>query len=330
MEPFLIRLAEKIQASRADVVATVRVDELAEPFARWKGEHFMRFIERVRQATGDEHMGLGEHPWPLGSSDFIVEVGARCQTLREAIGITIRYWAMTTRNILLELVESESHATLVLRQPASGRDAEFALSDWSLISLYTTLQWWVQSDLSLDRIEFCHPLDCDYSAYFQMFSGECVFKSNVCSIKFPRAYLDRPVLRTAEEAVRLARHKGGKFSKQALLFRSWRQRVSNEIQQGLRDGSGTVTLEQIAAKFNMSVQTVRRKLRSEGQSYRSVKAEARRQAAMQVLSNRPQNIEAASAAAGFADANALTRALRHSTGLSATELREQVLGWQED
>jgi methylphosphotriester-DNA--protein-cysteine methyltransferase len=60
--------------------------------------------------------------------------------------------------------------------------------------------------------------------------------------------------------------------------------------------------------------------------FRSLKAEARLAIALDVLTESGA-VGQASIAAGFADTNALTRALKRSRGIGSNELREQVKRW---
>jgi AraC-like DNA-binding protein len=103
--------------------------------------------------------------------------------------------------------------------------------------------------------------------------------------------------------------------------------VRNILRANVGAGEPPPSIEDIAADLAMSSQTLRRRLRDERSSYRALKAEARREVAIAVLANEGATISDASIAAGFAEANALTRALRNGDGISSSELRQVVRDW---
>jgi AraC-like DNA-binding protein len=71
----------------------------------------------------------------------------------------------------------------------------------------------------------------------------------------------------------------------------------------------------------MSSQTLRRRLQAEWTSYRLVKEEVRREAALCWLARERLSIGEISNRAGFAEPNGLTRALKAWTGLSPSAYR---------
>ena len=55
----------------------------------------------------------------------------------------------------------------------------------------------------------------------------------------------------------------------------------------------------------------------------------RREIALDVLADDGATLSEASIAAGFAEPNALTRALKATRGISSTQLRDQVRRWSD-
>jgi AraC-like DNA-binding protein len=82
-----------------------------------------------------------------------------------------------------------------------------------------------------------------------------------------------------------------------------------------------LSIEDAAAHYNISSQTLRRRLQSECTSYRLLKEEVRREAVLEWLADGQVGVGEASILAGFAEANGLSRALKGWTGLSPSEYR---------
>jgi AraC-like DNA-binding protein len=311
IDPMLVRLVEKLIAAVGEAAVQERTGRFAAPLAAWDGRDVLDFLDRVREATGDDYMGLGASPCPLGMANFIIEQASRCGTLREAIVSSFRLLKMVASALSFELIEDGERAVIEIRQAPSAKDPEHVLADWHMIVWHKLSQWLIAAEVWLDRTEFDHPLDAPYSAYAAMFGATCVFNSDASRLAFSSDYLDRRVLRTAAEGERLKRDTPGDLVRQASVSRTWKQ----------------LAISYLRAEIGVSSQTQRRRLKAEGESFRSLKAEARLEIALDVLAQPDGGVGEASLAAGFADPNALARALKRSRGISAQQLREQVRQW---
>jgi AraC-like DNA-binding protein len=324
----LIRLVGKLVDALGDVARNECTGPLAAPVAEWQGRDVLEFVHRLRHATGDEYMGLGAGPCPLGASGFMIELATRCKTLREAISVGMRFMSMVTRAIQFELVEGRTQAVIEIRQAPSPRDPGHALSDWAMIQWHKLSQFLIGAEIWLDRTEFQHGLDADYSSYAAMFGGDCAFKSDACRLVFARSYLERRIVRGPEDAASLIASKEGYFARPVGLAKTWKQMLTDLLRTERDAGNAPWTLEALAAGFGVSSQTLRRRLKAEGICYRTLKADVRREVAMDILAQKDGALGEASLAAGYSEPNALTRALKLSRGVSTRELRDEVRRWR--
>lgn len=329
IDPMLARLVGKFLDALGEVAGAERSGATARPVETWSGRDVLDFVDRLRRVTGDDYMGLGAAPCALGASDFMIELGSRCATLREAVTMGFRFMAMVTSAIEFRLIEEADVATIEIREKPSARDPEHALADWSMIVWHKLPQWLIGAEIWLDRTEFDHPLDANFTGYATMFGGDCVFNSDACRLVFARSYLDRRVVMSRAAADALKTSTPGYFSRPAGLSTTWKQLLSNILRAEILAGDPLSTIDELAAEFGVSGQTMRRRLKIEGANYRSLKAEARREVALDVLAEEGGSLSDASIAAGFAEPNALTRALKAGKGLSAKELRDQVRRWRD-
>jgi len=330
LHPVLLRFVEKLQDSLGDVATRCRSGMRAAPIETWTGRDVIDFIRDVRNATGDDYMGIASSPCPLGANDFIIDLGARSATLREAVTMGIRFMSMVTSAAHFRLDEGSENATIVISHEPSDRDPEQALTVWSMIVWHKLCQWLIGEEISLDRSEFSLALDTTYSSYAEMFGGECIFNAHSSRLVFKRSYLDHRVIRTRLEADWLKTAAPGAFAKPTGLAKPWRQQVNDLFRIERWRGAPLSTIETVAEHFGVSSQTLRRRLRDEGTSYRELKAKSRLEGAVDVLAGNGGTIGEASIAAGFAETNALTRALKTSNGITSSQLREQVKVWRSE
>jgi AraC-like DNA-binding protein len=329
IDPMLDRWVHKLVDAVGEPARIALAEVMPRPVDAWTGRDVLDFVEHLRGLTGDEFMGLGAAPCPLGASDFVIDLGSRCATLREAVVRCFRFMGMVTRALAIRLVEDGDKAVIEIRQSPTPRDPGHVLADWSMLVWHKLPQALIGAEIWLDRTEFDHPLDAGYAAYAHMFGGDCVFRSDACRLVFARGYLDRRIAITPAEAGLLKPRVPDHFTIPVALTTSWKQQVCNALRFEIAGGGQPSTIDELAGEFGVSGQTLRRRLRDEGASYRGLKAEARRQVALDVLADDGATLSAASLAAGFAEPNALTRALRSSQGMSASDLRDQVRRWRE-
>lgn len=99
--------------------------------------------------------------------------------------------------------------------------------------------------------------------------------------------------------------------------------IAGQVRQQLLGALGLMaSLEDMAAALHMSARSLRRKLDSEGTSYRAVLEEARRQMADQLLRSTTMKIEEMAVHLGYADTASFTRAFRRWHGTSPGQYRD--------
>jgi AraC-like DNA-binding protein len=327
LEPVLQCLVEKLLRARSDLMRKEQLEALAGPIHAWQSSDVADYLDRLRRMTDDEYMGLGTSPCPRGSLHLIVELSTRCSTLRDAAEMSFRTMGLLTSALRFQLTETAELAIIDITEETSEGDPEHALADWAMLVWYKLLQWLIGEEIWLDRAELDHPLDGPYSAYAKTFGGDCLFNSSSCRLVFARSYLNRRIVRTPDQAHRLIATRFNDFGGQSGLFRTWKQQIRDILRADIASGKSPSTIEKLAADFATSSQTLRRRLKAEGACYRSLKAEARREVAIEVLADHNSTVSQASFAAGFAEPTGLGRALKASRGMNSAKLREQVRGW---
>jgi AraC-like DNA-binding protein len=328
IDPLLVRIVETLVEELGDTARRERAGRFAAPVCDWSNRDVIDFIDRLRAVTGDEHMGLGAAPCAVGAYEFAIELGARCETLRDAIVMGFRFWSLASGALRYELAEADGAAAITIRQAQSPRDPGRVLADWAMIVWHKLPQWLIGAGIWLERTEFDHPLDAPYSSYAAMFGGRCVFNSDACRLVFASAYLDQSVIRRPSQGDQLKATTPGYFSRPAFAAESWKQRILDILRADIARGEPPRTIDDLAAQFGASSQTLRRRLKGEGTSFRALKAESRLERARDVLGGEAATLGEASLAAGFAEPGALARALRASGGPSSREIREEMLGWR--
>lgn len=296
--------------------------------SNWTNREVLDFIDEARRLADDEYMGLASAQCVPGSADFAIELGARCATLREAIECNCRFMAIATRAFVFALEEADGQAKLMICRPPTDLPAAWAIGDWVMIAWHKLMQWLIGAEVQLEQVGFDHPLTSEYRHYTSMFGSSCTFNQPHCTLAFDRALLDRKVIRQPWEASVLKATTPGYFEQPGLIARSWAQQVRNLMRSEIMAGGAPSDTEALARQFALSGQTLRRRLRLEGTSVRAIRLQVRLEIARDRLASGASTLGEASLAAGFAEPNALARALRNK-GMRASDLCEESEGWRK-
>src|SRR5690606_35622949 len=84
-------------------------------------------------------------------------------------------------------------------------------------------------------------------------------------------------------------------------------------------------LEAIGRELAMTPQTLRRRLRAEGQGFRAIKDDLRRDAAIEYLARSALTLPGIAALLGFSEASTFHRAFKHWTGVAPGAYRQSRL-----
>lgn len=321
-DAMIARLINNAMRELGGVGQTARNDlGLSPSTAQWSGGDALRFLERARRLTADDFLGLGASPCQQGALEFATEIALQAQTLRDGLRRHFRFMDFATKALRFELEESGDNAVIMIHEEPSTRDAAGFLGEWHANTVHKMAQWLVSSKIWLERAELTHPLQGRFQDYALLFGSNVEFNRPQIRLTFSRAFLDRKILRSALPEVFQ-----GNFSNPPLST-TWKDLSYAILRKDLIAGRAPSSIESLADQLAVGSQTLRRRLRAEGSGYRQLKAQVRREMALDLFSERHTTIGEASIAAGFSEPNALTRALRGTLGVSSSQLRRQVETW---
>lgn len=168
------------------------------------------------------------------------------------------------------------------------------------------------------RLEFTHRPRLPLRVYRQFFGCEVLFDQEQDQLLVPAAVLQRPVQWTAE-----AEQASARYLQQLMAGcqNDLRQQVATLIQQTL--GMQQHSLEQIAALMGLHPRTLQRRLDDEGIIFRQLLNEERSRLACWHLSASDMDITLLSAALGYSDVSAFSRAFRVQHGCPPRLWRQQ-------
>ncbi|EAQ99421.2 AraC family transcriptional regulator [Congregibacter litoralis] len=290
---------------------------LSEPQARISVQQLADLQTSAMQALGDESLGYADQVVPLGTWDMMCHAVITTQTLGQALHRYCRFFELMGGGLQLEMVRLDDAAQIKLAPFASAHGAYF--SELCLLNTHRFACWLVQEELPLREVHFRHPPSTRAADYRLMFMGNPVsFEKDDVSIIFGASLLDKPVMQTPESLRRYLRHPVLTMLTTSYDF-SWTAKVRAQLRQNLLF---MPELPDVAAALDLHPQTLRRRLAAEGNTFKQIKSDIRRDTALHFLGKRSLSVEEVAHRAGFSEASAFIRAFKAWTGLTPYAYRK--------
>ncbi|MEO5760634.1 MAG: AraC family transcriptional regulator [Mesorhizobium sp.] len=273
----------------------------------------------VAETMDDEFFGEGARPMRAGSFALLCQALLSTRTLEHALRRGLRF---------LRVVLDDPHGELIVRNGL----AEVTLKDASLRSAFAYRTFWiiihgvncwlVGRRLPIRWVDFkcsAPPAGTDYRLFF---GAPVRFDQPQSRLVFDAEFLTLPVIRDNSALREFLRQAPGnilvRYRHDEGLSAAIRGRLHTTVP------SAWPSFETLAAGMHIQAPTLRRRLQSEGQTYRSIKDEMRRALAMEALLGGSRSVADLSADIGFSEPSAFHRAFHKWTGKSPASFRREA------
>jgi AraC-like DNA-binding protein len=294
--------------------------------ASFDAETFCRVSRNVKLLMDDEFCGFTTERCRIGAFQHMCESALQAKTLGEAYERAFDYYGQVTRDIGFKLELHQDTASLHMGLAHPELDRYNFLYEWWFIVWAGLGAWLIGEELPVVAADFPHPRAGSLDEYGDSFTGNCRFSRPVGSLLLPAQFLRQPLLRKPDELQSFLLPNGQDLANAFGVHRSFRSMLRARMREHLHSHNGLLSIEDAAAHYNISSQTLRRRLQSECTSYRLLKEEVRREAVLEWLTHSDISIGEASLLAGFAETNGLSRALKQWVGISPSEYRSVESG----
>lgn len=291
---------------------------------RWSGENFIDIMQIVGRALDDAHFGFGRTRCPLQAQQFGVEVMLLSNNLGDALDRYSRFFAIASAELSIAIERTAKQVHIQLRGPGLETDPHQFLIEWNAVRILGISQWLVGASFPSAEVTFAHKRRLPAAVYTSVLGENVAFEQAVNRISFPVHELSRRVIFDAQDLTRLwSKRFEGKTGNH--LNENWSALVKSSLRDSLLRMEPLPTMEDLARKFRVSSQTLRRGLKAEGGSYRAVKDSARREVVLSNIGDTSLTLGQISVLAGFAETNGLERAMKNWTGQRPSDVRRDML-----
>ena len=276
----------------------------------------------IAQALDDEFFGLDSRRMKLGSFAMLCRAVVHCNTLEKALTRALRFYALLLDDFGAALSRRGDAATLALDDRSAHTSQRVFAHEALLIMLYGLACWLIGRRIPILLTEFAYPEPPHSAEYRIMYSSRLSFGRPNTSITFDAQYLDQPVIQDEQSVKEFLRiipeNILVKYKNTNSLTAKIRRRLRQTLPHELPD------FEVLARELHTASATLRRRLHEEGESYRSIKDQLRRDVAITYLSDSDRSVMDIALELGFAEPSAFHRAFKKWTGASPGEYRRSL------
>ncbi|ANB75305.1 AraC family transcriptional regulator [Paraburkholderia phytofirmans OLGA172] len=283
-------------------------------------QEYGRLWLAIADASDDEFFGLSARPMRRGSFTLLAQVVLHAETLRQALRRALQFLRVVLDDPRGELIVTDGQAQIVLAGEGTPYPA-FAYRTFWLILLGLAC-WLIGRRIPLQRIDFACSSPDHRADYHQFFGVPVHFDQPDSCLAFDAAYLDLPTIRSEQALKTFLRSAPSNLLVRYNHDTRWVTKMRSHLKSvPLAEWPDFDTL---ARQLRMTPATLRRRLRSEGQSFASIKEEMRSTLAQSLLRERGLSVADIASEVGFTEPSAFHRAFRKWTGTSPGAFRRDL------
>lgn len=296
----------------------------------WRGpsEKLAHLVQQVWLSLDDEFMGFTEHRCKPGTFAMMCHLIIHEVSIGSALRKGILYYHLFTDDITMQLIEDEKADQLIFDVKFARPDLdpynyflEFWLSIW-----YRLICWLAGRKIAIERSEFHYPRPVDRVEEFRyMFPTEHEFDRDVTRLVFSRDLLTTPIVRNKPELKTMLALAPLNFMIVPSDVTSYERKIRSYILATKSAQLSFPQFDHMAEVLGLSPQTLRRRLKDEGTSFRDIVEGIRRDVAIQHLIRTEQSVAQISEMVGYSEPRAFTRAFHTWTGMSPRTYRRTFI-----
>ncbi len=244
-----------------------------------------------------------------------------CDTAFEALHLMLTYIDLASTYFQYDLTVEGKKGSLRLKELVNIEGFCRYIFEAEIVSVHTICSMILDDEHVFSQIHIAYPAP-DYAARYQeIFHCPVMFNAPEHLIMFDAALLERPL----KHANPLTKKVLEQECRQLCERLNEKMTLTNKIRHELLFTDGDFpTLDQLAHRINMPERTLRRRLTTEGTSYKDILTDIRRQKAMEMIAVGDLSMEKIAKNLGYSDAASFYHAFKAWTGSTPANFRKDA------
>ncbi|MFM0043961.1 AraC family transcriptional regulator [Paraburkholderia sediminicola] len=310
--------AEVLKGSRLELT------QLDDPNAELSAAQELRVIGNLLKLTGAPDqlgidLGLRYHFSAYGVWGFGLISSA---TMRDALTLALRFIPLTFAFTLISYHEEGNLGVLTFGEPDLGADLTRFLVEGDMAGAAVLLAEVAGQDFKLERLTFrAEPnrKNPRRGAIRKVFGATPYYGAKMNSLSFDLAYLDRRLPHANAITAAMCEQ----MCAELIERRQAQSGTSTIVRQYLSvPGSSLPDLAAMARIVNLSERTLKRRLKEEGTTFRTLLMESRRAMAEELLKDRRLSMADIAVRLGFSDSSTFSQAFKRWHGVAPNVYRK--------
>ncbi|WP_423896893.1 AraC family transcriptional regulator ligand-binding domain-containing protein [Candidatus Pelagadaptatus aseana] len=288
------------------------------PGARVTLEQLARFTSSLILASGDEMLGYGTEPLPVGSRSMLLHWLITATTMEQVLERLENFFHIVNKGFSFHRVLDDEQIHLIIDPPY---DDEPFVSDMFFLT-HRIISWLRREIVPIRHLRFKWSKSImaqDFRAVF--YGADMSFDCDCASVSFSRSLLAKPVRQDQASLALLLEDLYFNVFQLHFETDSW----AAEVERTIRDQLDALpTLPELAEAMKVKPYTLQRRLADEGTSYLTIKNHLKRDSAIELLINTDLTIEEISARLGFSETSPFTRTFKQWVGVPPSAYRDSL------
>ena len=292
---------------------------LESPRSRITSEQYGALWNSIALALDDEFFGQDSHPMRSGGFVAMTRTALTAQTGGGALARSVAFMRLVLDDLFVRVSAKGKSVRLEFVHSEHGQPPTmFAYATYFLL-VYGLVCWLVGKRVSVLRASFQCSTPAAVDEYKLLFCEDLAFGQDVTYVDLANDFIDLPVVQTKRSVKAFLRDAPGNF---IVKYRN-PDSLAAQVRRLLRESPAETwpSSSELARHFRLSEATMRRRLRTEGQTYLSIKDHLRRDFAIGELQGSNSPIALIAQQLGFAEPSAFYRAFQKWTGLRPSDYR---------
>lgn len=243
-----------------------------------------------------------------------------CETALDALKLMLNYIDLASSYFQYDLTVDGKKGCVRMKELASMEDFRHYILETEIVSLHTMCSMILDDVHVFSEMRIAYPAPDYADRYKGIFHCPVIFDALEHQILFDAVLLDRPL----KHANPLTKKVLEQECRQLCRRLNERATVKDKIQHELMFSEEEFpTLDQLAHRINIPERTIRRKLTTEGTSYKDILSEIRKEKALQLITSGNLSMEKIAEKLGYSGVAGFYHAFKTWTGTTPANYRKK-------